>query len=219
MDLPRIADETGGTELASLLVVPPGTFAPGRLSHNAAGRGLGMMKKLSLLAVAVAGLATVAAPSSAQFAPGYTGIGPTIGLGGIESANIAIGGRLEHGIKPLPELGSGTLAVEFSIDYYSWNCDGAGYTCRAKRIPFGATANYHFRIESNQKWDPFLGLGLGFETVSCRYSGVGNCGYSSGLYVIGRAGARYFFEPRTALYADLGAGAATLIVGVMWSLH
>jgi hypothetical protein len=178
-----------------------------------------MMRKLSLLAVAVAGLSMVAAPANAQFAPGYTGIGPTIGLGGIGSASIAFGGRLEHGIKTLPDLGSGILGVEFSFDYYSWNCNGPGYTCRAKYVPFGATANYHFKIESNDKWDPFLGLGLGYETVSCSYSGVGNCGYSSALYFIGRAGVRYFFEPRTALYADLGAGAATLNVGVMWSLH
>jgi len=178
-----------------------------------------MMRKLSLLAVVVAGLATVATPASAQFAPGYTGIGPTIGLGNVGSASIAIGGRLEHGIKTLPDLGGGTLAVEFSVDFYSWNCGTVGYTCHVKYIPFGATANYHFVIEDNEKWDPFLGLGLGFETVSCSYSGAGACGYSSGLYVIGRAGARYFFQPRTALYADLGAGAATLNVGIQFSLH
>lgn len=178
-----------------------------------------MVRRLLSLTAVVAALTMAAVPARAQFAPGYTGIGPTIGLGGIESASIAVGGRLEHGIKPLPDLGSGILAVEFSIDYYSWRCDAAGYTCRAKRIPLGATANYHFRIESNEKWDPFLGLGLGYETVRCTYGGVGNCGYSSALYFIGRAGARYFFEPRTALYADLGAGAATLNVGIMWSLH
>lgn len=178
-----------------------------------------MVKKLSVLAIAVAGLTMAAPPVSAQFAPGYWGIGPTIGLGNTGSAGIAFGGRLEHGIKTLPDLGNGILGVEFSFDYYSWNCNGTGYTCRVKYVPFGATANYHFRIESNDKWDPFLGFGLGYETVSCTYSGVGNCGFSSALYFIGRAGTRYFFNPSTALYADLGAGAATLNVGIMWTLH
>ena len=176
-----------------------------------------MVRKLFAFSVVFACLVTAARPASAQFAPGYTGVGPTIGLGSIGSASVAIGGRFEHGIKPLPELGSGTLAFELSVDYYSWNCGALGYTCSVKYIPFGATANYHFKLD-NEKIDPFLGLGLGYQTVSCSISGIATCGYSSALYFIGRAGARYFFQPKMALYADLGAGAATLNVGLMFTL-
>jgi outer membrane protein W len=76
------------------------------------------------------------------------------------------------------------------------------------------TANYHFNVKSNPKVDPFVGLGLGNSSVSTDYTG----GYSSGVYFIGRAGIRYFYKPRLALYADVGAGAATLNAGVTFGL-
>jgi hypothetical protein len=41
---------------------------------------------------------------------------------------------------------------------------------------------------------------------------------NSALYFIGRAGIRYFYKPNMALYADAGAGAATLNVGVTFKL-
>ena len=52
--------------------------------------------------------------------------------------------------------------------------------------------------------------------VSCSFTGQGStdCGYSSGIYAIGRAGARYFFSPSMAAYGDVGAGGATLNVGL-----
>jgi outer membrane protein W len=89
-------------------------------------------------------------------------------------------------------------------------------------IPIGVTADYHFDLENN-RIDPFLGLGLGYSIISndCSYSGAidFDCDYadSSALYFIGRAGIRYFLR-RLALYADLGAGAATLNVGAMFKI-
>ena len=173
-------------------------------------------KAFSLLAV-LAGLTLGAGSLQAQFAPGYTGFGPTLGLGNIGDAGIAVGGRFEHGIKPIPELGKGTLSFAASVDFYSWSTNGVGFDYSVKYIPFGATANWNFAIASAPKFDPFLGLGLGYRIVTCNYNGVGACGYNSAVYFIGRAGARYFLKPQTALYADLGAGAATLNFGVMFS--
>ena len=164
----------------------------------------------------VLGCVALSAQSAAAqgFHAGYTDIGPTIGIGGINGASLAIGGRFEHGFKQLPDLGNGTLGIMISADYYSYDAFG-GYSL--KYIPIGATVNYHFNLDE-KKFDPFLGVGLGYYVHSC--SGCpGNFGYASSIYFIGRAGARYFFNPKFAAYADVGAGAATLNVGLMFKLN
>ena len=161
--------------------------------------------------------AALAAPAFAQakagggsFKEGYMDIGPTVGFGGIGAAGLAIGGRFERGVKRLPDLGDGVLGIEASIDL--WNFSGGAGTVSydIRYINIGVTANYHFQVKSNPKVDPFLGLGLGNSSVSGDFT----TGYSSGIYFIGRAGVRYFYKPRLALYADAGAGASTLNVGL-----
>ena len=165
--------------------------------------------------VVCAAMVGSAQPVAAQFTVGHTDVGFTIGLGNVGSANLAVGGRLGHGLKPLPELGSGILGLEFSADFYSWSGNGYSWTY----VPVGATADYHFKL-ANAKVDPFLGLGLGFRIISCTDPGSGaNLCSNSALYFIGRAGGRYFFKPSTALYADLGSGAATLNVGLMFTVN
>ncbi|MFI5229620.1 MAG: hypothetical protein ACHQWU_11160 [Gemmatimonadales bacterium] len=178
-----------------------------------------MRKTLSL--VAAAGLVAVSAAgaqkgSTPMFGLGYTDVGPTVGLGGLNGASASFGGRLEHAIKALPDMGNGMLGIQLAAEYYSWSNIGSSF----KYIPLGATANYHFNVQSQPKLDPFLGLGLGYDIVTCNVQGFGNCGgFSSGLYFIGRAGARYFFAPNMAGYADVGAGGATLNIGLMFKLH
>jgi hypothetical protein len=184
------------------------------------------MSRRILGAVAViAGLAAAAQPAAAQgFEVGYTDIGPTIGLGGLGSASMAIGGRFERGFKALPDLGNGILGIMVGADYYSFNYNYfGGNSSSITYIPIGATANYHFKLANSPKIDPFLGLGLGYEVVSakCEYQGVNYCSgvYSSALYFIGRAGGRYFVNNKLAVYADAGAGAATLSVGATFRLQ
>lgn len=169
------------------------------------------------LAVMAAGAQTATAQakgSTGGFGVGYTDIGPAIGIGGISGASASFGGRFEHAIKSLPDLGNGVLGVQASFDYYSWSTPGYSW----KYIPIGVTANYHFKLDE-PKFDPFVGLGLGYRVISCSYSGFGSDLCSSNeIYFIGRAGARYFFSPQMAAYADVGAGAAALNLGVMFKL-
>jgi len=178
---------------------------------------------------AQSGVAQVRAGATApSFGLGYTDIGPTLGLGGLGGASADIGGRFEHAFKALPDMGNGILGIQAAAEYYSWSASGSGagftYSSSIKYIPIGVTANYHFRLDEQPKFDPFVGLGLGYNIVSCSYSSNfgssfnGNCGYSSGIYFIGRAGARYFFSPKMAGYADVGAGGATLNVGLMFKI-
>jgi len=175
-----------------------------------------MLKKLfGSMVLAALVVSATAAPLHAQVSKGYTDIGAVIGIGGIGSASLSFGGRFEHIFKELPDLGGGLLGIQISADYYSYSTS----YFKLSNIPVGATANYHFKLD-NKKIDPFLGAGLGFNIYNCSFPGssINGCGYSSGIYFIGRAGARYFLSPQMAAYADVGAGAATLNVGLTFKL-
>jgi len=171
-----------------------------------------------LVAAAVVALPSLASAQDRTLNVGYTDIGAVIGLGNIGDAGISIGGRFERVIKELPDLGSGTIGIGVAADMYSYDF-GSFYTYRY--IPIGVTANYHFNLE-NKKLVPFLGLGLGYSILSCSYDGptfgIDLCP-NSGIYFIGHAGARYFFSDNMALYGDVGAGAATLNVGLVFKLR
>jgi hypothetical protein len=147
------------------------------------------------------------------FGMGYTDLGPTVGLGGLNGAGLSIGGRFEKAIKRLPNLGDGTLGIQVSADYYKYSAVFAAVDYGFSYIPIGATANYHVKV-SGGKFDPFFGLGLGYSIVSTSYAGS----FSSGIYFIGRAGLRYFMSNGIALYGDVGAGAATLNAGLMFRM-
>jgi hypothetical protein len=170
-----------------------------------------------LVAAAVVALPSMASAQDRTLNVGYTDIGAVIGLGNIGDAGVAIGGRFERIIRELPELGTGTIGLQLSADVYSY---GDTYTFRY--IPIGATANYHFNLE-NKKLVPFVGVGLGYSILSCSYDdedffGIDLCP-NSGIYFIGKAGARYFFNEKMALYGDVGAGAATLNIGLTFKLR
>jgi hypothetical protein len=180
-------------------------------------RGLGY-------AVRLAALASVIGTSAGQaqgIGLGYTDVGAVLGLGGVGGASFALGGRFEKVIKALPDLGDGLLGIQVGVDWWSWDYSYfGGNNTSVSYIPIGVTANYHFKME-NKKIDPFLGAGLGYQIVnaSCVYQGVDYCGsYSSEIYFITKAGIRYFMNNSTALYADVGVGAATLNVGASFKL-
>jgi hypothetical protein len=173
-------------------------------------------------ALGIAALASVvgAPVATAQgIGVGHTDVGFVIGLGGIGGADVALGGRFEKVIRSLPDMGDGLLGIQVSVDWWSWdrNFPGAG-RASVSYLPIGVTASYHFRTD-NRKIDPFVGAGLGYEIVSCEFDGIDYCGsYSGDLYVIARAGIRYFTSESLALYADIGSGAATLNLGLMFRM-
>lgn len=186
----------------------------------------------NLLVVALAGAMSFAGASLASAQDeGFTvttmDVGPALGLGGIGDASFAIGGRLEKAIKELPNLGNGILGIQGSVDYYHYDFDSCGaFDCDDffddvgfTYIPIAVVATYHFQLE-NQKLDPFFGVGLGYEyfNADCGDFGFGGCD-SGGIYPVGRIGIRYYWRPKLALYADVGAGAGALHVGLMWKLR
>jgi len=159
------------------------------------------------------------------FIVGHADVGPTLGLGGIGDASLSIGGRFEQGIKQFPNARNGVLGIGVSVDYYHYDDPFLNSNYGFKYIPIAVTANYHFRLD-NAKIDPFVGAGLGYLHASfdldCSALGLpSSCDDSfdsGGVYFVGHAGIRYFWQPSAALYADVGAGAATLNVGVVFKL-
>lgn len=175
-----------------------------------------------LVAAAVVAMPSMASAQDQIFQVGYTDIGITIGLGGLGETGVSFGGRFERAFKEMPDYGNGTLAFALSADVHSWSYDSGPYQWSYRIIPIGASVNYHFNLE-NKKLVPFLGAGLGYQITSCDYDGPffdDDCGsYNSGIYFIGRAGARYFLSERMAGYADVGTGGAALNLGIMFKIR
>jgi hypothetical protein len=153
-------------------------------------------------------------------AVGHTDVGPVIGLGGIGDAGLAFGGRFSRIFKPLPDMGNGLLGFTVSADYWSFGRDiGAFGDFDWSYLSLGGTVDYHFNV-TNKKIDPSLGLGLGYQIVSSDYDGPGGGDIdASSLYFAGRAAIKYFMNPKLALYADAGVGAAAINLGVMFKLR
>jgi hypothetical protein len=154
------------------------------------------------------------APAAGGVGVGYMDLGPVLGLGGIGSASLAFGGRFETIFKSLPDMGNGLLGIEVGADWYSYSQFYGDFSF----IAIGATANYHFNVD-NKKIDPFIGLGLGDLVASAPSVCGGACNYNSGIYLIGRAGIRYFFSDNMAGYADVGSGYGVLHVGLTFKLR
>lgn len=175
-----------------------------------------MRSPARITAIACALAITIPAFASAQntgegVAVGYSDVGGVLGLGGIGGAGIAIGGRFTKVFKALPDMGGGNLGFTLSADWWSYDDNFGAADFGFTYIPIGGTVDYHFNL-TNRKINPFLGLGLGYVIISSDYDGPGDVDTSK-LYFAGRAGVRYLWTERIALYADAGVGAAAISVG------
>lgn len=155
------------------------------------------------------------APKAGAFDVGQNVAGAVVGFGSIGSATASIGGRFEHAIKELPSVGNGILGFALDADFYHYT-DAFDSGVSLTYIPIGGSVNYHFRLDDH-RWDPFLGAGLGYSIASVSGSGS-RVTAGSTLYLISRAGVRYFYSPNVAFQADAGAGAAALSLGVVFRM-
>jgi len=167
-----------------------------------------LSRAASTLAVSLSLAMVAAGTAAAQTKPGGSVSGSrTLGPSWDSAASAARARRSAAGSSTpssASDMGGGMLGIEAGFDYYSWS--NAFYSW--KYIPVGVTANYHFKLD-DPKIDPFLGAGLGYRVITCSSRGAAETSCSnSAIYFIGRAAAaRYFFSPRSAVYADAGAGA------------
>ena len=143
-------------------------------------------------------------------------LGPHIGLAAFGSAP-AFGVNFETGVTEPGKAGPGVIGISGRVDYFGFSEIDWKYTW----IAVGVFANYHFAV--NTPWDPFLGIGLGYQNVSVSWTGAsgeqfGSGAWGSGVYFSGDAGIRYFFSPTMAARAQLGFGVTYLVLGLDFGL-
>jgi hypothetical protein len=176
-----------------------------------------MRRTFALLGIVTAALWLFSQPAQAQFDKGRSYLGARIGIGYYGSA-FSFGADYEYGFADVGEFGPGRVGIGGTIDYWGWS-DGSGDNYWSYSwIPIGVMAYYHLNLD-NRNWDPFGGIGLGYEIVNATWhssfgSYSGTAGYSSGVYLTGQIGIRYFFSPNLAAQARLGFGASLLSVGL-----
>ncbi len=172
-------------------------------------------KFLVLSALFISALLLSPQTGSAQFVNGKVFLGPSIGLSVVGSQPV-FGAYFETPVTQPGKLGPGILGVAGRLDYWSWSSGFDSWTW----ITIAAIANYHFALE-DKTWDPFVGVGLGYEHISWSYAGstfgYGNL-YPGGIFFTVQAGARYFISPNFALRALLGIGISYIDVGVDFGL-
>ncbi len=119
-----------------------------------------------------------------------------------------------------------SIAIQWLlIRWYKWGSfyNTEDYKWTYTYLVLGARAAYHLKIKS-PKIDPYGGIMLGYNIVSFKepsdwsstygsYSG-GDSYLMYGFY----GGARYFFNPRMAVYAELGYGFGVLNLGISYKL-
>jgi hypothetical protein len=188
-----------------------------------------MKKHLLLFTAASLLCVAMLVPSlvSAQFTNGSSYIGPELGLGIGFGNGIMFGGMFETTITDPGTVGPGRLAIAARVDYWSWSDNNGVFqnnnSWSYSYIPIGAICDYHVELLDPKgmqtKWDPFVGIGLGYVIVSSSYSGPASgtkpsSSYGSGLFFTGQVGARYVFSPSMAIRAVYGLSYLPLCVGL-----
>ncbi len=143
-----------------------------------------------------------------QLKEGDNILGPSFGL--YTSPNVpTFGLNYEHQVTRLDNFA--TLGLGGVIRYTTFrdNFPFADYN-DYNYLTLGFQSNLNFNTIGDGSFIPFVGLVLGYNNVSNSY--VSNSGrvytsnYSSGLWIWGQAGFRYFFSPKVAGGIRIGAG-------------
>jgi len=166
-----------------------------------------------LLGAALSAALVTPSGATAQLTKGQKTLGVHVGLSGVGSA-AAIGVNGDVAYNDRISIGAWLDTWSYG-DNYTYTGGTAKWNVRY--IALAGTGAYHFPIESNPKWDPFVGLALGYYIVSSSTSstfGGSYGGSASRVFVGGFGGARYHFKPNVAGVARVGFGASYLTLGV-----
>ena len=107
---------------------------------------------------------------------------------------------------------NGTIGIGGLFRYHGYNevySNGASRDYNFSSLGF--QANYNFTTIANGEFVPYIGLTLGYNNVSQSYVNrnneiVANDPYSSGVWIWGQLGARYFFSSKVAGTVRVGIG-------------
>ena len=164
------------------------------------------MKKLVVMSlILVVAFASLA--SAEGFEKGKLYLGPTLGLAW---SGFGFGVSGDYAVDKNWGVGGDIAYTSFSRSYGG----GYGYSWKWKYTVIGvlAAASYHFKIENNSKFDPYLKAGLGYYNWNTTYTDpfggttqYGSAAYTSGIGFSGAAGAHYFFTPKMAGRVQVGS--------------
>lgn len=141
---------------------------------------------------------------------GYKGMGPVYF-------------KYEHAVTDNLGLGLNVAYAENEWNYKYTDTDANGntgtYTERTTRSTYSVLARLNYHIGSQEKFDPYIGLGLGYRDAKWNYDSNNPNGTSGvelkGLMPLGMEltlGMRYFFTENIGLYAEVG-GAKSVVQG------
>jgi hypothetical protein len=135
-------------------------------------------------------------------------LGPTIGFWFANSVP-TFGGNFEYQTTQLGE--TGTLGVGGILRYTTFKEESSYWEWSYTYVTVGAQVNLNFNKIGNGKFVPFVGLVLGYNSISSsvkyKFSGYTSAAaYGSGLWSWGQGGIRYFVIPNLAVVARFGLG-------------
>lgn len=112
---------------------------------------------------------------------------------------------------------------EWSYDYASTDANGnaVNYKETTSRSTYSILARFNYHIGSNDKFDPYVGFGMGYRDATWKYDTTNPDGTTNvdikGLMPFGMEltiGARYFFTENIGLYAEVGAAKSVVQGGL-----
>ncbi|MGH7460721.1 MAG: hypothetical protein ACREMA_06790 [Longimicrobiales bacterium] len=148
--------------------------------------------------------------AAAQFASSQKYLGAHLGMSGVGSAAaIGVNGEMSY---------NENIGIGFLVDTWSYGYSAGGFDSSVRYMSFAGTGAYHFPIKTAPKWDPFVGVAVGYFIVNYE-SDFGDFDVDGNrIYLGGFGGARYFFKPSVTGVARLGFGASYLSLGVDFKL-
>jgi hypothetical protein len=160
------------------------------------------LKKLLLIT-----LLLTSALAFSQFTAKKSYLGPSLGFSFLGSTPM-FGANYEYSIDKNLAIGGVFRYLSYSEDAGVWGKWDYTY------MFIGAQGDYHFdKLFKENKWDPFVGLVLGFNSYSSSWKA--NSGYdwytssasgSGGLYLSGHATLRYWIKPDFGVQGRLNFG-------------
>lgn len=138
--------------------------------------------------------------------------------------------KFEHAVSDNIGLGLNVAYAgndwSYKYDYSDVDANGNAvtrqYVATQKRTTYSILARFNYHFGSNDRLDPYLGLGLGYRNANWTYSTTDPSGSESGvdlpnLVPLGfelTFGARYFFTDNIGAYMEVGAAKSILQAGL-----
>ncbi len=162
---------------------------------------------------------------SAQFKNGGHYIGGSIGFW-VKGSTPILGVNYEYG---LPQDNIGLFGIGGIFRYWRYTEDSKDFKQEITNYVAAGQINYNFNRIANGKFSPYIGLVIGFNNATTKYTAFDKNSvigkpteYKNGLILWGQGGFRFFFTPKLAGTVRLGLGNldfSTIELGVDYKLN